>query len=119
MNYDKYIMHSKYKCDQHSGTPGMLTLKSILVQVTYFHSVSGPYMLFQNGGDKSKLFGIQGLKKLIVGFRLPTDPCRCLRLIQFYACQKYKIKYCRPSVVEGLGYSKTICNLLTRKRVRL
>ena len=30
------------------------TLKSILVQVTYFYN--GPYMLFQNGGDKSKLF---------------------------------------------------------------
>ena len=32
----------------------MKTLKSILVQVTYFRS--GPYMLFQSGGDKSKLF---------------------------------------------------------------
>ena len=47
-------MHSKYKCDHYSGTPGIKTLKSILVQVTYFHS--GPYMLLQNGGDKSKLF---------------------------------------------------------------
>ena len=28
--------------------------ESILVQVTYFHS--GPYMLFQSGGDKNKLF---------------------------------------------------------------
>ena len=51
-----------------------------------------------------------GLKKIIVGFWLPTDPCRCLRLIKFYAWQKYKIKYC---------YSKSIRNLLTRKRVRL
>ena len=40
--------------DHHSGTPGIKTLKSILVQVTYFRSV--PYMLFQSGGDKSKLF---------------------------------------------------------------
>ena len=47
-------MHSKYKCDHHSGTPRNKTLKSILVQVTYFHS--GPYKLFQNDGDKSKLF---------------------------------------------------------------
>ena len=35
----------------HSGTQGIKTLKSILVQVTYLHS--GPYM---SGGDKSKLF---------------------------------------------------------------
>ena len=47
-------MHSKYKRDHHSETPGIKTLISIRVQVTYFHS--GPYMLFQNGGDKSKLF---------------------------------------------------------------
>ena len=60
-----------------------------------------------------------GLKKIIIGFRLPTDPCRCLRLSKFYACQKYKIKYCRPSAVEQLGYSKNFCNLFTRKRVRL
>ena len=45
----------KIHCDHHSGSPGIKTLKfSILVQVTYFHS--GPYMLFQNGGDKNKLF---------------------------------------------------------------
>ena len=60
-----------------------------------------------------------GLKKIIVGFRLPTHPCRLLQLINFYACQKYKIKYCRPSVVERLGFSKSICNLLTRKCVYL
>ena len=45
-----------------------------------------------------------GLKKKIVGFWLPTDPCRCLRLIKFYSCQKYKIKFCRQSTIERLGY---------------
>ena len=60
-----------------------------------------------------------GPKKNNCWFPIADRPLQCLRLIKFYSCQKYKIKYCRPSAVERLGYSKSICNLFTRKRIRL